>query len=170
MRIVALLAVALTIGACATYREDLDRGQRLYEENEYEHALAIWRELEPDADSLSEKDQARYDYLRGMTDYRLQFRPDARHWLALAKAVDMEHPGGLSPQWSDRLKSALDDLNKDVYGGSGMGASASMATETTKGPSQGSAGAPGNGNSGACHTNSECPPGQSCQANECVPL
>lgn len=155
MRFVALLALAVTVGACATYRQDLDRGQRLYEENEYEHALAIWRELEPDADSLSEKDQARYDYLRGMTDYRLQFRADARHWLALAKAVDMEHPGGLSSQWSDRLKSALADLNHDVYGGAGgksakSAKSASTATETTKAPGdQGAAGASGQGTSGA---------------------
>ena len=114
MRIAALLLLALSVVGCATYREDLNRGQRLYEQNEYEHALAIWRELEPDADSLKENDQARYAYLRGMTDYRLGFRPDARHWLAIAKAVEEEHPGGLTQQWKDRLADALKDLNKDV--------------------------------------------------------
>lgn len=172
MRIVVLLALALTIGACATYREDLDRGQRLYEENEYEHALAIWRELEPDADSLSEKDQARYDYLRGMTDYRLGFRPDARHWLALAKAVDMEHPGGLSSQWMGHLKTALADLNQDVYGTKGLGGkSASTATETTtKAPAQGAAGAPGAaGTTAGCQTGADCPPGQPCEHGQCIP-
>src|SRR6187401_2935591 len=105
MRLRALSSILLcaAIGACATYREDLNRGQRLYEENQYEHALAIWRLLESDTDSLSFNDQARYSYLRGMTDYRLGFRPDARHWLALAKAIEQEHPGGLNPEWQERL-------------------------------------------------------------------
>jgi hypothetical protein len=112
----ALLALLLL--GCATYREDLNRGQRLYEENQYEHALAIWRVLEPDVDSLSLNDQARYAYLRGMTDYRLGLRPYARHWLGLARAVDKEHPGGLNQEWKDRLDKSLADLNADVYGAS----------------------------------------------------
>lgn len=112
-----LLGVSCALGACATYREDLNRGQRLYEENQYERALAIWRNLEPDTDSLSFNDQARYSYLRGMTDYRLGIRPDSRHWLALARATEQEHPGGLSPEWQERLNKSLDELNHDVYGG-----------------------------------------------------
>jgi len=116
MRFAALAAVVLV--ACTTYREDLNRGQRLYEENQYEHALAIWRLLEDDMDSLSANDQARYAYLRGMTDYRLGFRPYARHWLGIAHSIDKEHPGGLNQEWRDRMTKSLDDLNNDVYGGS----------------------------------------------------
>ncbi|HYO96466.1 MAG TPA: hypothetical protein VER33_18265 [Polyangiaceae bacterium] len=130
-----------SLAGCATYREDLNRGQRLYEENQYEHALAIWRNLEPDFDSLSFKDQARYTYLRGITDYRLGFRADARHWLAVARAIEQEHPGGLHAEWKQRLESSLEDLNKEVYlarrvasnpgntggGGSGMSAPAHPA-------------------------------------------
>lgn len=111
------LLAALTLAGCATYREDLNRGQRLYEENQYEHALAIWRQLEPDTDSLGFNDQARYAYLRGMTDFRLGFRADARHWLSIAKAIEQEHPGGLAPEWVERMASSLDELNKEVYGG-----------------------------------------------------
>lgn len=120
MRLKAWTAVALAlfVAGCATYSSDLNRGQRLYEENEYERALAIWRALGSDIDSLDYDDQARYSYLRGMTDYRLGFRFDARHWLAIAKAIEQEHPGGLSEQWKQRLEAALDDLNKDWYGGS----------------------------------------------------
>lgn len=110
--------LALLVLSCSTYREDLNRGQRLYEENQYEHALAIWRVLEPDMDSLSLNDQARYAYLRGMTDYRLGLRPHARHWLALAHAVEKEHPGGLNQEWKERLERSLADLNTEVYGGS----------------------------------------------------
>ena len=116
MRLAALAALALV--ACSTYREDLNRGQRLYEENQYEHALAIWRLLEADMNSLSVNDQARYAYLRGMTDYRLGFRPYARHWLGIAHSIDKEHPGGLNQEWRDRLDKSLADLNNDVYGGS----------------------------------------------------
>jgi hypothetical protein len=47
------------LAGCSTYRDHLNRGQRLYDENEYERALAIWRSLEPDTDSLSLNDQAR---------------------------------------------------------------------------------------------------------------
>ena len=114
------LAVLLTLAAlgCSTYREDLNRGQRLYEENQYEHALAIWRVLEVDTDSLTLNDQARYAYLRGMTDYRLGFRPYARHWLGIARSIDKEHPGGLNQEWRDRLDKSLTDLNNDVFGGS----------------------------------------------------
>jgi len=114
----AVALVALTAFACTTYREDLNRGQRLYEESQYEHALAIWRVLESDMDSLSYTDQARYAYLRGMTDYRLGYRPYARHWLGLANAIDKQNPGGLHPEWRDRLDKSLADLNNDVYGGS----------------------------------------------------
>jgi hypothetical protein len=112
------MLLCCAVMACATYREDLNRGQRLYEENQYERALAIWRNLETDTDSLSFNDQARYAYLRGMTDYRLGFRADARHWLALAKATEHEHPGGLNPEWRERMAKSLDELNQDVYGGS----------------------------------------------------
>jgi len=117
--LVLCLVIALCPAACATYREDLNRGQRMYEENQYEHALALWRGLEDDADSLSATDRARYAYLRGMTDYRLSFRADARHWLAIAKATDESHPGGLSAEWKGRMEQALTDLNRDVYGGGG---------------------------------------------------
>jgi hypothetical protein len=99
----------------------------MYDENEYERALAIWRNLEPDIDSLSPNDQARYSYLRGMTDFRLGFRPDARHWLAMAKAFDQANPGGLSADWKSRTEDALADLNKDVFGGSEKPASADSA-------------------------------------------
>ena len=117
MRLLTVFALMLAVlGGCSTYRDHLNRGQRLYDENNYEQALAIWRALEYDMDSLDEKDQARYAYLRGMTDYRLKFRSHARHWLALARAIDEMHPGGLTEDWKRRTEEALADLNAEVYG------------------------------------------------------
>ena len=112
-----VLFLALLGLACSTYREDLNRGQRLYDENEFDHALAIWRVLEDDVDSLSQNDQARYAYFRGMTNYRLGHRPYARYWLGVARSLEKEHPGGLNQEWKDRMNKSLDDLNNDVYGG-----------------------------------------------------
>ncbi len=115
MRVLALFLALLLFG-CNTYREHLVRGQRYYQENKYEQALAIWRVLELDMEALSSGDQARYAYLRGMTDYRLGYRADARHWLAIARAIEKEYPGGLSPDWQKHADSALADLNQDVFG------------------------------------------------------
>jgi len=132
----AVALLALSLSACSTYRDHLNRGQRMYDENEYEKALALWRNLEPDIDSLSFNDQARYAYLRGMTDYRLGFRPDARHWLAIAKATEQDHPGGLAAEWKSRTEEALNDLNKEIYGGAeAVDNSESTAVEHTRAPS-----------------------------------
>lgn len=124
---------ALLVLCCATYRDHLNRGQRMYQENKYEDALAVWRVLEPDMDSLDDGDQARYAYLRGMTDFRLGFRDDARHWLAISKAINTAHPGGLSGDWPQRVDVALKDLNREVYG---------LGKDTETGAASGS---PGNG-------------------------
>lgn len=185
MRRLVVLLLAVLVGACATYREDLNRGQRLYEESEYERALAIWRFLEQDLDSLDYKDQARYAYLRGMTDYRLgggkggtdvHFRAHARHWLAIAKAVDETHPGGLSEQWKALLEEALAELNAEVWGTADpVATSTSTATETSKtteeSPADEGTEAAPTGASAKCSTNADCTlDGYVCQAGECVQL
>lgn len=116
----AVVACAAAVGlcACATYLDDLNRAERYYAANEHERALALFRTLEADTDSLSYVDRARYAYLRGMNDYRLgkQFRADARHWLSVAKAMEQEKPGSLQEPAIERLNEALRDLNQDVYG------------------------------------------------------
>jgi hypothetical protein len=133
----SILALAAPLGllaasSCSTYRSDLDRARAHYDKNEYEPALALFRVLEPDIDSFSPAEYAQYSYSRGMTDYRLSalvtsgnaavdpkqsFRNHARHWLAVARAVEKQTPGGLNPDELKRVEEALTDLNKDVYGG-----------------------------------------------------
>ena len=82
---------------------ELQRGQRYYERNEYESALAVWRSLDANSAALGPHEQTQYAYLRGMTDYRLGFRAEARHWLARAQAGEHLHPGGLPSAWNERL-------------------------------------------------------------------
>jgi hypothetical protein len=110
------VAAPLALASCVTYSEALNRGQRHFQANEYEQALAIWRSLERDIDSLPPGDRARYAYFRGMTDYRMSLREDARHWLAMARAYDQAVPGGIEDAWRERMKEALKDLEGDLRG------------------------------------------------------
>jgi hypothetical protein len=114
MRRLAIVALLLAAG-CATYRDDLARGQTLYVEAHYDQALAIWRVLEADQDSLDAAERSKYAYLRGMTDYRLGMRADARHWLALAKVSNEKHPGGLDADAAKQLELVLSELNEETY-------------------------------------------------------
>ena len=108
--------IVLGLLACSSQRDLLARGQSYYDDNQYEPALAVWRELGRHEAALSAPERARYAYLRGMTDYRLGFRDDARHWLAMAKATEQRHPGGLEPEWMTRLDGALGDLDREIFG------------------------------------------------------
>ena len=126
-----VLGLALATG-CATYKQDLERAQGHYDANRYESALALFRVLEADLDSLEPADQTRYAYLRGMTDFRqssiapkgsamkdprAELRAHARHWLAVAAAMEKQAPGGLQDEEKKRLEEALGELNAEVYGG-----------------------------------------------------
>ncbi|EYF01285.1 hypothetical protein [Chondromyces apiculatus] len=127
-----LLCAAFAGASCATYSQDLERARSHYDANQYEQALALFRVLEPDLDSFSDAEQAQYAYLRGMTDFRLAelspqgqgiadprkaFRDNARHWLALAAAIEKNTPGSVSNDQKTRLTGTLTELNLDVYGG-----------------------------------------------------
>jgi hypothetical protein len=188
MRVALVLLLTFCLAACATYREDLNRGQRFYEEHQYERALAIFRYLEPDLDSLGFNDQARYAYMRGMTDYRLgtEFRPDARHWLAIAKAIEQEHPGGLTESWKRLLETALADLNREVYGERYQPAAAASSTPVAPDAQPPAASAAPSAEPApaaspseqpkalpaqpSCDKNEDCPSGFMCHEHECVQL
>jgi hypothetical protein len=113
--------LGLMMMGCATYGDELRRGEEAYTKNEHEKALAIFRALEPDQGQFDETQEARYAYLRGMTDYRIGYRADARHWLAVAKAAEDKTPQTLPPDWKNRCSSTLAELNNEVFSG-GMAA------------------------------------------------
>jgi hypothetical protein len=112
----ASLAPAVSLTACQTFHTDLERSQRAFEHADYERALAIFRELEPEVTvRFSLQEQAQYAYLRGMTDYRVGYKVDARHWLAVAHALDESSANMLPKDWKGRLKDTLGELNEQVY-------------------------------------------------------
>jgi hypothetical protein len=115
--LVLALALALSTAAmgCTTYRDQLVRSQHSFEQNEYERTLGLLRALETNVTRLSTPEQAQYAYLRGMTDYRIGNRPDARHWLAIARTYDETSPGTLPADWKTRMTDALDEMNGVVY-------------------------------------------------------
>ena len=92
-------------------------GEKAYEASEHERALAIFRSLEPDTARLSETERAHYAYLRGMTDYRIGYKAESRHWLSMAAALEAQTPGSLPPEWEKRLTESLKEMNEEVYAG-----------------------------------------------------
>ena len=112
------------------------RGQRAFEQSEHERALAIFRALERDTGRLPVVGRAHYAYLRGMTDYRIGYKGDARHWLAVASAIERQTPGSLPPEWEKRLAESLQELNEEVYSGGTASLSASSPTGASQ-PAEG---------------------------------
>lgn len=123
----AVVLLSLLAASCTTYRDQLARGQRAFELDDHDRTLAILRDLEPDVKRLTLPEQAQYAYLRGMTDYRIGYKADARHWLAIAKAHEDNSPGLLPADWKTRTNEALEELNEVVYSG---GASALTTART----------------------------------------
>jgi hypothetical protein len=110
------LVAACSLVACQNYKDQLQRGQGYYEQNQYEAALAVFRHLESDQSALNQDEVIRYCYLRGMTDFRLGFRQDARYWLGLAKSADNPEHSPLLEDELGRLNATLDELSREVYG------------------------------------------------------
>lgn len=132
MRFLSLTAVAalvLAVPACSTYSDDLARSQHAFEENQHETALAIHRMLEQDTSHLDPSEQARYAYLRGMTDFRIGYKADARHWLAVAKAMDEKTPGSIPHEWRTRLDQSLGELDSQVWTAGMESLSTSVASD-----------------------------------------
>lgn len=100
---------------CTTYQDDLARGESAFKASEHERALAIFRSMEPDTGRLSEPERAHYAYLRGMTDYRIGYKAEARHWLAIAAAIERQTPSSLPVDWAQRMNESLKELNEEVY-------------------------------------------------------
>jgi hypothetical protein len=117
MRLLAagILLASLASASCATYQDELASGQRAFEASEHERALAIFRALEPDTSHLSTSERAHYAYLRGMTDFRIGYQLEARHWLSIAAAMEQQTPGSLPADWNKRLGESLKELNEEVY-------------------------------------------------------
>ena len=114
---VAVAVQLAGVAGCATYESELQRAEEHFTNDQHEMALANLRALEPEWTSLDVRDRARYCYLRGMTDYRIGFKADARHWLAIAAEIDEETPGSLVPSERSLVNEKLGELNSIIWAG-----------------------------------------------------
>ncbi|MFO0677156.1 MAG: hypothetical protein U0169_11510 [Polyangiaceae bacterium] len=109
-----VLATLVTTG-CNTYSDAVGRSRKAYEQHQHERALGILRSIERDTSRLGTEERAQYAYLRGMTDYRIGYKLDARHWLGVARAIEKDKPGSLSSDWNARLEETLQELDQIVH-------------------------------------------------------
>jgi hypothetical protein len=114
-RLLPVLVLAGALLACNTYRDQLAHGERAFTKNDYERTLALLTDLERDAHRLAPQEQAQYAWLRGMSEYRLGHRAEARHWLSLSRSMEDSTPGLLSADAKQRATQTLDELNGVVY-------------------------------------------------------
>jgi len=153
----ALVFAALATSACSTYHDQLARGQRAFEQNEHDRSLVILQDLEADLTRMTSSEQASYAYLRGMSDYRIGYQSDARHWLSLAKAYEDGSPGVLPADWKARTNEALTELNGIVYSHGTTALSTARREgdekpDTTKGPGNSSSDEEKKGESSSSHS------------------
>jgi len=105
----AFLAGALS--ACSNYADQLARSEQHYGNARYEAALVNLEDLEINIAALSKSERVRYDLVRGMTHLRLSQRPDARHWLAIAREDAREVPSALTDQQRATIERTLVELD-----------------------------------------------------------
>lgn len=114
---VALSALSALSG-CSTYARELARGERAYDDNDYERSEALLRALEPDLEALTPDERVRYYYTRGMSLLRLgesgPARGEARYWLSLGRASLRAHPGALGDGQRSRMGAALCELDREA--------------------------------------------------------
>jgi hypothetical protein len=115
MRSAFFVLAFVGLAGCTTYRDQLGRGERAFEQNDNDRALAILRDLEPSFSHLTPTEQASYAYIRGMIDYNVGYKADARHWLSVANAYEQVTPGALAGDRKTKTTQALKELNEIVH-------------------------------------------------------
>ena len=102
-------ALAATTG-CSSTAGDLRAAQALYKDARYEACQRYLEALELEVEQMSERDLARFYYMRGMTAFRLGRSDDALHYLALAATLGEEGEQRLPDSWLAILRRTLDQL------------------------------------------------------------
>jgi hypothetical protein len=114
---VGCVAVAVVgLLACASLRDDLLRAESAFDAARYDDALVWLEDLERDTAEMDIDQRSRFYYLRGMTAYRLGKRPDALHYLALAREVAGPRHQGLRTEWGRQMERVLEELTPQGAG------------------------------------------------------
>ena len=105
---VILLSSALC--SCAALHDDMERAEGSFELARYEDSVVWLDELEVQKPSMDQDMRAKFYYLRGMAAFRLGNRPDALHYLALAREVAGPRNQGLRSEWSANLRRTIAEI------------------------------------------------------------
>jgi hypothetical protein len=130
-RAVLVTAVAVAGAACANYADQLGRAERHYQNARYEASMANLEDLDPHLAALSRDERARFAFVRGMTHLRLDQRPDARHWLALAREEAREAPAALNDDARATIERALVELDPLAPASTSAGTSGASSTPSS---------------------------------------
>jgi hypothetical protein len=103
-------SIAILATGCTSPGTDLRSAQDLYRDARYEQAAAWLDALEPELQTMSSAERARFYYLRGMSAFRLGQRADALHYLALAQVLFADAPDDIPPPWRPVLERTLEAL------------------------------------------------------------
>lgn len=107
----ALCTLALAAG-CTTISSDLDAATTLYRDARYEMVERWTQALAPECPVMSDAERLRYQYLSGMTAYRLG-QPDlALHHLLLAAVLAQRAPTTLEATDQALMERTLDELQQ----------------------------------------------------------
>jgi hypothetical protein len=132
---VSLALLAGLASGCANYADQLARAEQHYGNARYEAALVNLDDLEIHLGALSMGERVRYDLVRGMTHLRLSQRPDARHWLAMAREDAHDIPSALNEQQRATIERTLVELDPLGSGSSSSPEPGASATPSSGGES-----------------------------------
>lgn len=105
------LAAIVAAGCAPPTAVRVQYGIDAYEHGEYPAALQRFVEVEGDQGALDAAGQVRYLAYRGLTDYRLGQKAEAKALLSKAKrAYDAGSPLALPPQIATEMDAALKEL------------------------------------------------------------
>lgn len=107
-----LLFVSVMLPACAATTRDLGRATSEFEDARYEATLAWLAEL--DLADMSRAERAKYAYLHGMAEVRLERRDEGLHWLRLARSFAGDSTSALPPEWRTVLTRTLAELTPET--------------------------------------------------------
>lgn len=106
------LLISMVLPACAATTRDLGRATSEFEDARYEATLAWLDEI--DLADMSRSERAKYAYLRGMAEVRLERRDEGLHWLRLARSFAGESATSLPAEWRPVLTRTLTELTPET--------------------------------------------------------
>ena len=112
---VCVLQLMVLVGGCSTIASDLDAATTVYRDADYELVERWMDALAVDRAAMSAGERLRYQYLSGMTAYRLGRAREALHHLLLAAALAQRAPDVLDSTDRVLMERTLDELQQSSY-------------------------------------------------------